>query len=119
MGSRIDIGSTCGLVVIGVAVVARRVDSEFVVFGEVADGAGDIDDDFLWSGVLLLAYGGEGAEQEAVDVGEDGGAARRGEMRPCWRARERFQRWVWMSAAVFCLGRSWLKRAERSAESSR
>ncbi len=42
----------------------------------MADGAGDIDDDFLWSGVLLLAYGGEGAEQEAVDVGEDGGAAR-------------------------------------------
>ena len=41
----------------------------------MADGAGDIDDDFLWSGVFLLAHRGEGAEEEAADVGEDGGAA--------------------------------------------
>ena len=58
------------------AAVARHiVKVDFVVLGEVADGAGDIDDDFLWSGVFLFAYRGEGAEQQAVDVGQDGGAA--------------------------------------------
>jgi hypothetical protein len=42
----------------------------------VALGAGDVDNDFLRLGSGLLFDGGEGAEEEAVDVGEDGGAAR-------------------------------------------
>ena len=39
--------------------------------------AGDVDDDALFVRVGLFVDGGEGAEQKAVDVGEDGGAARR------------------------------------------
>lgn len=42
---------------------------------EVALGAGDVDDDAWFAGVFLFVDSGEGAEEEAVDVGEDGGAA--------------------------------------------
>jgi hypothetical protein len=57
----------------------RAGEVEKVVVGivvEVALGARDVDDDARFAGVFLFVDSGEGAEEEAVDVGEDGGAAR-------------------------------------------
>ena len=38
--------------------------------------AGHVDDDAMVGGVWRFCEGGKGAEEEAVDVGEDGGATR-------------------------------------------
>jgi len=43
---------------------------------KIVPGTGHVDDDAIFVGALLVSEGGQGAEQQAADVGENGGATR-------------------------------------------